>query len=162
MTAAMLERARDNARRLGSSNVDFRLGEIENLPVANDSVDVVISNCVINLSPDKPRVFAEALRVLRPGGRLVVSDLVLRAELPADIRSSVTAYIGCVAGASSRENYLQLVEAAGFERIEVVEEKRYAGSDNDAPHDAKLQRALEWSRTNVVSMKVRAWKANAS
>jgi SAM-dependent methyltransferase len=158
MTPAMLERARANARKLGNDNVDFRLGEIENLPVPDDSVDVIVSNCVINLSPDKPRVFAEARRVLRPGGRLVVSDLVLRGALPEDIRSSVTAYIGCVAGASSREAYLQLLEATGFEHIEVVEEKRYAGSDNDAPDDPILQRALEWSRTNVVSMKVRAWK----
>jgi len=158
MTHAMLDRARDNAQRVAATNVEFRLGEIEHLPVANDTVDLVISNCVINLSPDKPQVFTEALRVLRPGGRMVVSDLVLLEALPADIRSSVTAYIGCVAGASSRDEYLRQIRDVGLERVEVVEEKRYAGVDADPCGDAVLQRALDWSSTNVVSMKVRAWK----
>ena len=158
MTPAMLDRARANARSIHADNVEFRLGEIENLPVANESVDVIISNCVINLSPHKPAVFAEAFRVLRPGGRLVVSDLVLLEELPADIRSSVTAYIGCVAGASHRDAYLQHLRAAHFEKIEVVEEKRYAGVDSDSNGDALLARTLDWSAKNVTSMKVRAYK----
>jgi arsenite methyltransferase len=158
MTPAMLDRARANARSIDVHNVEFRLGEIEHLPVADDSVDLIISNCVINLSPDKPAVFSEALRVLRPGGRLVVSDLVLLEDLPADIASSVTAYIGCVAGASHRQAYLDHLQKAGFEKIEVVEEKRYAGVDADSKGDQQLARTLDWAARNVVSMKVRAYK----
>ena len=130
--------------------------------MADNSVDVIISNCVINLSPDKPAVFAEAMRVLKPGGRLVVSDLVLLEELPADIRSSVTAYIGCVAGASHRDAYLEHLRHANFEKIEVVEEKRYAGVDSLEKADAQLARMLEWSGKNVVSMKVRAYKPSGN
>lgn len=158
MTPAMLDRARANARSIDAKNVEFRLGEIENLPVADNSIDAIISNCVINLSPDKPAVFAEALRALRPGGRMVVSDLVLIEELPAELRSSITAYVGCVAGASNRDTYLRLVREAKFENVEVVEEKRYAGVDADPKGDSTLARALDWSARNVVSMKVRAYK----
>lgn len=122
MTPEMLERARENARRGGYSNVEFRLGEIENLPVADGSVDVVISNCVINLSPDKPRVFREAFRVLKPGGRLLVSDIVLEVELPEAVRRSRTAYLSCISGAALREDYLQMIADAGFLDLEVVEE----------------------------------------
>ncbi len=100
MTPDMLDRARENARKGSYNNVEFRLGEIENLPVSNDSVDVIISNCVINLAPDKPRVFGEAFRVLKPGGRLMVSDIVLTKPLPAALKNSIEAYVGCVAGAS--------------------------------------------------------------
>ena len=122
MTPEMLERARENARKGGYTNVDFRLGEIENLPVADNSVDVVISNCVINLSPNKNRVFREAYRVLKPGGRVMVSDIVLLKELPEAIRNSVAAYTACVSGASRKEEYLATVAAAGFEDVEVVSE----------------------------------------
>jgi SAM-dependent methyltransferase len=127
MTHAMLERARANARQGAFSNVEFRLGTIEKLPVEDASVDVVISNCVINLSPDKPAVFTEAFRVLRPGGRLAVSDLVLTRELPAPLRASVEAWVGCLAGASLRAEYLSAIEAAGFRGVEVVSEASYAG-----------------------------------
>ena len=99
MTAEMLDKARENARKGGYKNVEFRLGEIENLPVADNYVDVIISNCVINLSNDKKRVFEEAFRVLKPGGRLMVSDIVVLKELPDFIKESIDAYIGCVAGA---------------------------------------------------------------
>jgi len=122
MTPEMIERARDNARNGGYDNVEFRLGEIENLPVADGSVDVVISNCVINLSPDKARVFKEAYRALRPGGRLMVSDIVLLKPLPKSIEDSIEAYIGCVAGASLKREYLEAIEAAGFQEVEVVHE----------------------------------------
>jgi SAM-dependent methyltransferase len=158
MTPAMLDRARANARKIEAHNVEFRLGEIEQLPVADNSVDVIISNCVINLSPDKPAVFAEAMRVLRPGGRVVVSDLVLLENLPKDIESSVTAYVGCVAGASHRDAYLRLLRDAKFENVEVVEEKRYAGVDADTQGDAQLARTLAWSQKNVVSVMGRAYK----
>ncbi|NPV59865.1 MAG: arsenite methyltransferase [Actinobacteria bacterium] len=122
MTPEMLERARENARRGGYQNVEFRLGEIENLPVADASVDVVISNCVINLSPDKPRVFREAFRALKPGGRLMVSDIVLEGELPPAVRESAAAYVGCISGAMGREDYLNTIREAGFVEVEVVEE----------------------------------------
>ncbi len=122
MTPEMIERARQNARKGGYGNVEFRLGEIENLPVADNSVDVIISNCVINLSPNKPRVFKEAYRALKPGGRLMVSDIVLLKELPESIKNSVEAYVGCVAGASGREEYLTTIASAGFQSVEVVSE----------------------------------------
>ncbi|WP_287154069.1 arsenite methyltransferase [Candidatus Solincola tengchongensis] len=125
MTPEMLERARENARRGGYSNVEFRLGEIENLPVADNSVDVVISNCVINLSPDKPRVFREAFRVLKPGGRLMVSDIVLEEELPEAIRKSTAAYVGCISGAALREDYLRMIADAGFRDLEVLQESPF-------------------------------------
>jgi arsenite methyltransferase len=122
MTADMLDKARENARKSKYANVEFRLGEIEALPVADNSVDVIISNCVINLSTDKPRVFREAYRVLKPGGRLMVSDIVLTKELPESIRESVQAYVGCIAGAMLEEDYLGAIEAAGFKDVRVADE----------------------------------------
>jgi SAM-dependent methyltransferase len=152
MTPEMLERARENARRVGATNVEFRLGEIERLPVADASVDAVISNCVINLSPDKPRVFREAFRVLKPGGRLVVSDIVLLRPLPPAVRGSVEAYVGCVAGASLRGDYLRHIRDAGFDRVEVVDERAYPGASLDASE------AIREGSGAVVSLQVRAWK----
>jgi arsenite methyltransferase len=122
MTGEMLDLARENARKGNYDNVEFRLGEIENLPVGDNQVDVIISNCVINLSPDKKRVFREAFRVLRSGGRLMVSDIVLLRELPMEIRDSVAAYVGCVAGAVTKDEYLEAIRAAGFEETEVLDE----------------------------------------
>jgi SAM-dependent methyltransferase len=103
-------------------NVEFRLGEIENLPVADNSVDVVISNCVINLAPDKKRVFQEAFRALKPGGRLMVSDIVLLKELPASIKNSIQAYVGCLAGATMKDDYLKIIKAAGFSKVKVLDD----------------------------------------
>ena len=154
MTAAMLQRARAAAARGQYANVEFRLGEIEHLPAADASVDVVISNCVINLSPHKQQVFAEAWRVLRPGGRLVVSDLVLLWPLEDEVRAAVDAHVGCVAGASLREEYLALIRAAGFRAVEVVEEGRYTPGDERVAADDPLRAAL----SAVVSAKVRARK----
>ena len=122
MTPEMLEKARGNASKGDYKNVEFRLGEIENLPVANNSVDVVISNCVINLSPDKKRVFQEAFRALKPGGRLMVSDIVLLKELPASIKNSIQAYVGCLAGATMKEDYLKTIKAVGFRRVKVLDD----------------------------------------
>ncbi|UCF09630.1 MAG: arsenite methyltransferase [Candidatus Bipolaricaulota bacterium] len=122
MTTDMIDRARANAARNGIGNVEFRLGEIEHLPVADGEVDVVISNCVINLSPDKPQVFREAFRALKPGGRLIVSDIVALAELPDAIRSSLDAYAGCIAGALRKEEYLAAIADAGFREVEVEKE----------------------------------------
>jgi arsenite methyltransferase len=125
MTPDMIDRARDNARKGNYTNVEFRLGEIENLPAADNSVDVVISNCVINLAPDKSRVFKEAFRVLKPGGRLMISDIVLLKELPESIRESIEAYIGCVAGATKKDEYLKTIKNAGFRDVQVLEETSF-------------------------------------
>ncbi len=120
MTAQMLEKARANQAKLGYKNVEFRLGEIEHLPVADNTVDVIISNCVVNLSPDKPQVFREAYRVLRPGGRLALSDIVTDGPLPQEIKDSLSAWAGCVAGALDVKEYISDLKAAGFTRIEVT------------------------------------------
>jgi arsenite methyltransferase len=126
MTPAMVDRARANAAANGYTNVEFRLGEIEHLPVDNDTVDLIVSNCVVNLSTEKDQVFREAFRALRPGGRMLVSDLVLERPLPEETRHSIEAYVGCIAGASLREEYLRLIREAGFQDVEVVREGRYA------------------------------------
>ncbi|NSW58111.1 MAG: arsenite methyltransferase [Armatimonadetes bacterium] len=123
MTEAMICAARANAEKGGYHNVEFRLGEIEALPVDSSSVDVIISNCVINLVPDKAAAFAEAFRVLKPGGRLHVSDIVLGGDAPQEILESVAAYVNCVAGAVSREEYLSRMAEAGFVDITVECEK---------------------------------------
>ncbi len=120
MTPEMLAKAQANARAAGVANVEFREGTIEALPVPSASVDVVISNCVINLSPEKPRVFAEAFRALRAGGRLLVSDIVLRRPLPEAVRANVEAWVGCVAGAALRDDYLGAIRAAGFTDVAIV------------------------------------------
>ena len=122
MTPEMIERARENAGNSGYANVEFRLGEAESLPVADASVDVVISNCVVNLSPAKKKVFQEAFRVLRPGGRLMVSDIVLLKELPDSIKKSTEAYIGCLSGAIMKGAYLQAIREAGFQEVHVLGE----------------------------------------
>ncbi|MCX7919287.1 MAG: arsenite methyltransferase [bacterium] len=125
MTPEMLDKARENAQKGKYDNVEFRLGEIENLPVADNSVDVIISNCVINLSPDKNRVFKEAYRVLKPGGRLMVSDLVLLRPLPPEIKNSIEAYIGCLSGASLKKDYLKAINQAGFKNVKIIEKCSY-------------------------------------
>ncbi len=126
MTDAMLEKARENARKVGCTNVEFRKGTIEDLPLESESVDAIISNCVINLSPEKHKVYREAYRVLRPGGRVMVSDIVLERPLPAEILQSVDAYLGCVGGASLRSIYLRTIEEAGFREVRIVREARFA------------------------------------
>lgn len=119
MTTEMVEKARTNARENGIENVDFRLGEIESLPVEDESVDVIISNCVINLSPDKKAVFSEMRRVLKPGGRIAISDIVLLKELPDNLQGSLAAYTGCVSGANGIDEFLALLQEAGFREIRV-------------------------------------------
>jgi len=125
MTPDMIDRARDNARKGNYTNVEFRLGEIENIPSADNSVDIVISNCVINLAPDKEKVFKEAFRILKPGGRLMISDIVLLKELPDAIRDSIEAYVGCVAGAIMKDEYLKTVNNAGFKDLQVLGEEEF-------------------------------------
>lgn len=126
MTPEMLDKARENARKGKYTNVQFRLGEIENLPVADNTVDAVISNCVINLSPNKQRVFEEAFRTLKLGGRLMISDIVLDKELPESVKENTRAYIGCVSGAVKRSEYLKMIEQAGFEKVKVIDETRFS------------------------------------
>ena len=122
MTPEMIDKARANAKKGNYSNVEFRLGEIENLPVADNTADIIISNCVINLVPNKARVFAEAFRTLKPGGRVMISDIVLHKELPSFIRESIEAYVGCLSGAIMKDGYLQAMKKAGFENVTIMSE----------------------------------------
>ncbi len=154
MTVAMIEKARANAAKGEYANVEFRLGEIEHLPVADASVDLVISNCVVNLSPHKDQVFREAFRALRPGGRMVVSDLVLTRPLPAELQRRVDLLVGCVAGASLKDDYLRMMREAGFAEVEVAAEGSYeVGLPNLAENSPERE-----AFAAVRSVKVRARK----
>ncbi|MFO7676183.1 MAG: arsenite methyltransferase [bacterium] len=166
MTPEMIEKARANARKAGVANVEFRLGEIEHLPVADASADVIISNCVINLSPDKPQAFREAFRVLRPGGRLMVSDIVLATPLPRALLDSAAAYVGCISGASLRADYLAMIAAAGFRDVTAVSEERFPveASASDPTLQALVRESgladddLRRAASGVMSLKVAATK----
>lgn len=147
MTPEMIRKAKANARKGGYRNVEFRLGEIENLPLDDESVDVIISNCVINLSPDKERVFAEAYRVLRPGGRLVVSDIVTDKELPDDIRRSFSAWAECIGGALTRKEYMRAIRSADFTRLKILDQQVFV-------EDGMAQRIMG----KIISIKVEARK----
>jgi SAM-dependent methyltransferase len=139
MTTDMIKLARRNAKKVGATNVDFRYGEMEEMPLPDGSVDVIISNCVINLSPDKSAVFGEAYRVLRPGGRLSVSDIVVDGQLPQPIRNSLNAWAGCIAGALDESDYLGRIREAGFEKIEVLS-RDYA----------EIDESVQWDDVDVV------------
>lgn len=125
MTPEMIEKARENAKKVNRRNVEFRLGEIENLPVESASVDVVISNCVVNLSTDKQKVFREVFRVLKPGGTLMVSDMVLLKDLPEFVHDSIDAYVVCIAGAMRKDDYVNAIKKAGFEEVTIVGESHF-------------------------------------
>jgi SAM-dependent methyltransferase len=126
MTPPMLDKARENTRKGNYGNVEFRLGEIENLPIADNTADIIISNCVINLSLDKTRVFAEAFRALKPGGRIMVSDIVLPGELPETLKNSLAAYCGCVAGALPEKEYMETIRGAGFREVMIIQQNLYS------------------------------------
>lgn len=147
MTEDMVARGRSLAREHGYHNVEFRQGDIERLPVAAASIDVILSNCVINLTRDKLASFREAYRVLKPGGRLLIADLVTDGPLPADIRASAAAWAECLAGAMPREDYLKTIRSAGFDAVEVVSQAPYETPDMD-----------ERLRQKILSVKVRAFK----
>jgi SAM-dependent methyltransferase len=147
MTDEMLEKARANAEAGGYQNVEFRKGFIEQLPLEDESVDVILSNCVINLSPEKEKVYAEAYRVLRPGGRVMVSDIVLDRELPAEVLGSIDAWIGCVGGASLRERYLDTIREAGFASVEITKESCFGDMFSlDDPDVARMIESMGISR----------------
>jgi len=168
MTPEMIEKARENVQKDGYKNVEFRLGEIENLPAADNSVDVVISNCVINLSPDKKGVFLEAFRVLKPGGRLMISDTVLLKELPDFIKNSVEAYIGCLSGAMMRDEYVGAIKAAGFQEVRIIDETSFPIEcmANDPTAKAIMENLnilpekVKEVASSVISIKVYAAKPN--
>ncbi len=159
MTDSMLALANRNKTDLGVTNVEFRKGEIENLPVDSDSVDVIISNCVINLSPDKDAVFVEAFRVLKPGGRFTVSDMVTEGEFPEQLRQNVAAWAGCITGALDQADYLAKLRRAGFERVEVESRVSYGleaiETLSEVDREA-VSRDLDW---NTVPDDVRLYSA---
>lgn len=162
MTDDMLELARRNAREAGVDNVEFRKGEIEDLPFEDEAVDVILSNCVINLSTDKPRVFSEAFRVLRPGGRLAVSDVVVQGEIPPRIRGSLEAWAGCMAGALEEEEYRRHLRNAGFRGVEIEVVREHEVEDaRDQLLEAGLdpEAAAEAVEGRFVSAFIRARKA---
>lgn len=138
MTRAMIEKARAIAKNNGCENVEFRLGEIEKLPVDDSSVDTIISNCVINLSPDKSKVFREAYRVLKPGGKLIVFDIVSEQKLPGGMRENLLAWAGCVAGALEQQEYLAKIEEAGFVDLQVISNGEFYEEDPESEEMVKL------------------------
>lgn len=147
MAEEMVERATSTAKKYGYKNVEFRVGEMENLPLMESSVDVVISNCVINLAPDKDRVFREAHRVLKRGGRIMISDLVTEGELPGTVKKSFEAWAACIAGAMDKTSYLKTIQKTGFENVRIVSESTY---------DINISDEL---KSKITSVKVEAYKA---
>lgn len=155
MTPEMVSKARKNAENEGRGNIDFRLGEIENLPVADSIVDVIISNCVINLSPEKPKVFQEAFRVLKPGGRLAISDVVATAKLPEQLRNDMASLTGCISGASSIIEVEKILKGAGFEKIKIKPKDESRNFIRDWAPGSKIE-------NYVVSATIEASKPTAS
>jgi SAM-dependent methyltransferase len=161
MTPEMIERARSSAKRLNLSNVEFRQGFIEDLPVDSDTVDVIISNCVINLSPDKSKVFAETFRALKPGGKLAVSDIVTDGPLPDEVKKSLSAWAGCVAGAVEAKDYIGMMEAVGFTNVSVTpvffDKETVDSALNDMKLDVKAYPREDVYKA-VYSAKITAYK----
>ncbi len=163
MTTEMIEKARENIKKGNYENVEFKLGDIEKLPVEDNSVDVIISNCVVNLSPDKKEVFAEAFRVLKPGGRLMISDIVLLKELPDFIKNSIEAYVGCVSGAVLKDEYIEAIKKAGFEQVKIVDETSYPDDyiGNDPTAKAIIEKFnISLEEVKEVTRSVKSIKVN--
>ncbi|MGB7055044.1 MAG: arsenite methyltransferase [bacterium] len=150
MTPEMIDKARENAQKANYRNVEFRLGEIEHLPVADNAIDVIISNCVINLAPSKHDVMKDAYRVLKPGGRIAISDLALRGELPKKIKDDIAAYVSCVAGAIHIDDYKKAVQAAGFKDVKFTVNQ--AASCSEQAEDKKAAAALKLTTDEFKSL----------
>jgi len=160
MTEVMIEKANQNKAKLGYQNIEFILGEIENLPVDENSVDVAISNCVINLVPDKKRAYSEIYKVLKTGGKFVISDIVTTGKLPDNLRKSIELYVGCVAGALTKDEYLGVVHSAGFKEVSILEEKEYPLPDSFILQylDKSQFRDFKESGAKVLSLTVKGVK----
>jgi ubiquinone/menaquinone biosynthesis C-methylase UbiE len=166
MTSAMIDKARANAEKGNYKNVEFRLGEIENLPVVDNTGDLIISNCVINLSPEKEKVFNEAFRVLKPGGRMIVSDIVVTNDLPESVINNINAYVGCISGAVKKDVYIEQIKNAGFKDVEIIDEVSFSLDDFAEDSEAKSvlkniglsDEELEKLSRSIWSIKVRAFK----
>ncbi len=165
MTDEMLELARENQRKAGVTNVEFLKGEMEDMPLPDDTVDVIISNCVVNLSPDKDKVLAEAFRVLKPGGRVAIADIVVRGEVPQELRRSLELWAGCVAGALEEGEYRGKLEAAGFGDIEIETLREYTAADAEGAGLGELLRKFSVKGSEelgFISSIVRAVKPGGS
>jgi len=163
MTEEMIAKAQQNQAKLGYQNVDFRLGEIEDLPLKADEVDVVLSNCVLNLVPDKRKAFQEIYRILKPGGHFSISDIVLQSELPASLKSIAELYAGCVAGAMQRDEYLQVIQETGFVNLEIKKERKITVSEEmlaDALSEKDIEEVREFRNAGngIISLTVFAEK----
>jgi arsenite methyltransferase len=161
MTDEMLALARENASKAGVANVEFLKGEMEEIPLPEASVDVIISNCVVNLSPDKDAVLAETFRVLRPGGRLAIADIVTRADLPAPVRQSMDAWTGCIAGALAEDDYRAKLAAAGFEDVQIESFREYTTGIFSAVVRARKPGGSEPRKGDWVPLKVVAGSADS-
>ncbi len=162
MTPSMINLAKVNAEKMGIDNVEFRRGEMEKMPVDSESVDVIISNCVVNLSPDKDAVFGEAFRVLKPGGRLCVSDIVVLGDLPPEVRASMEAWAGCVAGALEKDTYLEKIRSAGFVVLEDSIEGSFSSRvGSDSCCGGAKDSMIENAQRCLVSVAVKAQKPMA-
>jgi arsenite methyltransferase len=164
MTEKMIERARANAYKLNYQNVEFRLGDIENMPLAGSVADVVVSNCVLNLVPDKKKAFEETFRILKPGGHFSVSDIVLEGELPENLRQAAELYVGCISGAVQKSTYLKIIEDAGFTNIKLQKERKIILPDEILKQyiaDIDIE-TLKHSGNSIVSITVYAEKAVAA
>jgi SAM-dependent methyltransferase len=165
MTPEMIERGKKNVKEAGVANVEFRQGEAESMPVDDETVDLIVSNCVINLSPDKKKVFEEAYRILKPGGRVLISDIVTH-NLSQKIKDNMNAWVGCVAGALEEEDYLKTIRDAGFKDVEVVGKivfdeglvKGLIGAGDNAEESLSLARSAGYRDGMVSSIKVKAFK----
>ncbi len=160
MTGEMIERARANAAKLGFTNVEFRLGDIEKMPIEDGTADVVVSNCVMNLVPDKKKAFGETFRIMKSGGHFSISDIVLQGELPKELRDEAALYAGCIAGAVERDEYLRTIASAGFVNITVQKERRV-----DIPNEILIRyltleqlRDFKRNRVGIISVTVYAEK----
>lgn len=149
MTGAMIARARENAAKLGFSNVEFRLGDIENMPLEDNTADVVVSNCVMNLVPDKKRAFAETFRIIKPGGHFSISDIVLQGELPEAVRNEAALYAGCISGAMQKEEYLRAITEAGFVNVTVQKERETEIPNEILIRYLSLEELREFRRNRV-------------